>query len=119
MVGVRVAVTRQNGRTFWYVRPSGAVKDGPGTDTADVTTPSCNGSVTSVSHLSAAATLVEASVAMKTASARVTFMAASGGTGGGHGGGHHGGHHHFGGRSHVFVGVGPWFWGPPYPYWWD
>src|SRR6266516_4259622 len=40
-------------------------------------------------------------------------------TGGGHGGGHHGGHHHFGGRSHVFVGVGPWFWGPPYPYWWD
>ncbi len=35
------------------------------------------------------------------------------------GGGHHGGHHHFGGRSHVFVGVGPWFWGPPYPYWWD
>jgi hypothetical protein len=38
---------------------------------------------------------------------------------GGHGGGHHGGHHHFGGRSHVFIGVGPWGWGPPYPYWWD
>jgi len=52
-----------------------------------------------------------------------------GGHGGGHGGGGHGGGHgfHHGGHGHfhhvprgrVFVGVGPWWWGPPYPYWWD
>jgi hypothetical protein len=29
--------------------------------------------------------------------------------------GHHRGHHHHRGR--VFVGIGPWWWGPPYPYW--
>ena len=33
---------------------------------------------------------------------------------GGHAGRHH--HHHGHGR-HVIVGVGPWWWGPPYPYW--
>ena len=35
-------------------------------------------------------------------------------------GGHHHGHHHghrFHGGTHVFVGVGPWWWGPPYPWW--
>ncbi len=34
--------------------------------------------------------------------------------------GRHGGGrlHHFGGRSPVFIGVGPWWGGPPYPYWW-
>src|SRR5215469_1689176 len=41
---------------------------------------------------------------------------------GGHGGhgGHHHGHHHghrFHGGTHVFVGVWPWWWGPPYPWW--
>jgi hypothetical protein len=35
---------------------------------------------------------------------------------GSHHGGHHGGHrHHVHGR--VVVGVGPWWWGPAYPYW--
>jgi hypothetical protein len=30
--------------------------------------------------------------------------------------GSHRRHHHGHGR-HVFVGIGPWWWGPPYPYW--
>src|SRR5215470_1958836 len=42
---------------------------------------------------------------------------------GGHRGGHHHAHHghHHGHRFHggtsFFVGVGPWWWGPPHPWW--
>jgi|SRR5436309_7769255 len=32
-------------------------------------------------------------------------------------GGHHTGHRHHHHRGHAFVGIGPWWWGPPYPYW--
>ena len=31
--------------------------------------------------------------------------------------GHRGGRHHHGHGRHVVVGVGAWWWGPPYPYW--
>jgi hypothetical protein len=41
--------------------------------------------------------------------------ASEGRGGGGHHGGAHGRSHFHGGR--VFVGVGPWWWGPAYPYW--
>jgi hypothetical protein len=45
----------------------------------------------------------------------------SGHSGGGWHGGHRGGHFHHGGGG-VFIGTGPWWWGPPYyppPYWFD
>lgn len=32
-------------------------------------------------------------------------------------GGHGSQHRHGHARHHVFVGVGPWWWGAPYPYW--
>src|SRR5438034_6103918 len=75
LVGVNVAVTRQNGRTSWYVRPSGPVNVGPGTETADVITPSCNGTVISVSQVTAVATFTGATTLSATKRhARIVFM---------------------------------------------
>jgi hypothetical protein len=40
-----------------------------------------------------------------------------GGHRGHHGGAHHTHHgHRFHGGTHVFIGGGPWWWGPPYPW---
>ena len=79
LVGVSVAVTLQNGRTSLYVRPSGPVKLGPGTETAEVMTPSCRWSVTSVSQTAAVARVVDAAmiVRMKQPQARMVRMATS------------------------------------------
>lgn len=47
-------------------------------------------------------------------------LAAPGHAGGGHQGRAHGGHHRYHhAHGRVFVGVGPWWWGAPYPYWYD
>jgi len=45
-------------------------------------------------------------------------VSSAGGHRGGHGHGHGHGHFHHHPHGGVFIGVGPWWWGPPYPYWW-